>query len=160
MFLAVVAGYVVSALFAFCGIANAIFFLQEMDQSAGYPAFLSGLAVHLWPLAVGCALFLLVQIAIQIEKQNLLTMEATFQMAQAKNNPPPSSRSLPKKRPEPSLQPDHPAPLSAPVHAQVPGSAPAASPAVDPSLPREKKDPPSSRSLPDGSKKLNFFRVD
>lgn len=153
MFLAVVSGYVVSALFAFCGIANAFFFLQGVEQSAGYPTFLSGLAVHLWPLAVGCALFLLVQIAIQIEKQNLLTMEATFQMAQAKaNTPPSSSRSLPKKRPEPSLPPDHPAP--------VPASVPVASPTVDSSLPKEKKDPPPSQSLSDDSKKLNFFRVD
>lgn len=99
MFLAVIMGYIVAALFSFCGIANAVYFLQTIYPEMGYEAFLSGLAFALWPLAVGTASFLLVQIAILIEKQCILT-EARQNAATPSSftpKPPQSPAPLPKK---------------------------------------------------------------
>lgn len=67
MFIAVIAGYVVAAVFAFCGVVQAVLFLQGCEHSMGTASFFHGLAVSLWPLAVACSIFLLTQIATMLE---------------------------------------------------------------------------------------------
>lgn len=71
MWIAVIFGYLVSVLFAFCGVVKTIAVVQSIEKFDDYPAFLSTLSLEAWPLAVGMALFLLTQIAIQSEKAAL-----------------------------------------------------------------------------------------
>lgn len=69
MFLAVIMGYVVAAVFLFCGIANVIIYMQGIQQTMTATAFVNGLALAMWPLAIAAAVFLLTQIAILLERQ-------------------------------------------------------------------------------------------
>lgn len=69
MFLAVIMGYMVAAVFLFCGIANVIIYMQGIQQAMTATAFVNGLAMAMWPLAIAAAVFLLTQIAILLERQ-------------------------------------------------------------------------------------------
>ncbi len=68
MFYAVIAAYVVSAIFAFCGIVNLVSYIGAAEQTVGYAHFIAGLPYAIWPLAIAAALVMLVQIAALIEK--------------------------------------------------------------------------------------------
>ncbi len=68
MFFSVIAAYVIAAAFAFCGVINMITCISNATKDMGYPAFIAGLAIAMWPLAVAMALVMLVQIACLIER--------------------------------------------------------------------------------------------
>lgn len=72
MFIAVIAGYLVAALFAFCGLASIIIAISSMSQGMGAQLFLTGLCQAAWPLAVGVGIYLLTQIAIMLERQGII----------------------------------------------------------------------------------------
>lgn len=67
MFVAVIVGNVISALFAFCGLVLiGTYLCGERPQSA--EAFVSQIALNASPLAIAAVIYLLVQIAIWLEK--------------------------------------------------------------------------------------------
>ncbi len=68
MFFAVIASYVVCAVFAFCGVINLVNYIGSAQKEMGYFSFIEGLAVAAWPLAAATAILLLIQIACLIEK--------------------------------------------------------------------------------------------
>ncbi len=72
MGIAVLLGYLSSAFFIFCGLINMVSYLQSSPPMTDYAAFLNTLATHGWGLAVGAALYLLTQIALQCEKQAVM----------------------------------------------------------------------------------------
>ncbi len=72
MFFAVIAAYVVATAFAFCGVVSMVSYIGAADRSMEYSAFLSGLVVAMWPIAVAMVLVLLTQIACLVEKWVLL----------------------------------------------------------------------------------------
>lgn len=69
---AVLLGYLSSAFFIFCGLINMVSYLKSSPQMTDYAAFLDALATNGWGLAVGTALYLLTQIALQCEKQAVM----------------------------------------------------------------------------------------
>lgn len=68
MFVAVILGNVVAALFAFLGVGQVICYLSAEARPAGAAAFMFGLSVAAWPLAVAVVIYLLVQVACWLEK--------------------------------------------------------------------------------------------
>ncbi|MBQ4613841.1 MAG: hypothetical protein IJB31_02815 [Akkermansia sp.] len=72
MAIAVLLGYLTSAFFAFCGVVKMVAYLQHQQPMQDYAAFLNGLAMEGWALAVGTALYLLTQIAVQCEKSAVM----------------------------------------------------------------------------------------
>lgn len=68
MFIAVVFGYIMTAVMAFCGIFGVVSFFQSNLQDLGAAGYIQGLAVVSWPLVAAAALFTLVQVAILLEK--------------------------------------------------------------------------------------------
>lgn len=60
-------------LFAACGISGMVAYLEDIDTTADYSAFLKELAGVSWPLAVAAGLYMLVQIACQLQ-QAVLTL--------------------------------------------------------------------------------------
>lgn len=68
MFIAVIFGYVMTAVMAFCGIFGIVSFFQGDLQDLGAAGYIQGLAVVSWPLVAAAALFTLVQVAILLEK--------------------------------------------------------------------------------------------
>lgn len=73
MGIAVLLGYLSSTFFVFCGVLKMVTFIRHHEQMNDYAAFLGELAVEGWPLAVGTALYLLTQIALQCEKQAVIS---------------------------------------------------------------------------------------
>lgn len=55
-------------LFAACGVFGMVAYLEDIDTTAGYPVFLKGLAEVSWPLVVAAALYMLIQIACQVQQ--------------------------------------------------------------------------------------------
>lgn len=115
MFLAVIMGYVVSAVFLFCGIANTVIYLQGLNPSMTAPDFVNGLALAMWPLAIAAVIYILTQMAILIERQCIIT----------ENPPLAQSPALPKGKSTRPAAPSTPAPL--PKAPFFPASHPAAS---------------------------------
>lgn len=76
MFVALIAGYLVATLFAFCGIVNIYCFISELPQGAGAAVFSNGLVAAAWPLAVAAVVFLLTQIANLLEVQKIMALNA------------------------------------------------------------------------------------
>ena len=72
MGIAVLLGYLSSAFFIFSGLINMVSYLKSAPQMTDYAAFLNTLATNGWGLAVGTALYLLTQIALQCEKQAVM----------------------------------------------------------------------------------------
>ncbi len=68
MFVAVIAGYVLAASLAFCGVANLVAYIGDADRTSGYSVFLHGLAIELWPLAAAVVILLLIENASIAEK--------------------------------------------------------------------------------------------
>lgn len=68
MFAAVIVGNVIAALFAFLGVGQVICYLSAEARPVGAAAFMFGLSVAAWPLAVAVVIYLLVQIACWLEK--------------------------------------------------------------------------------------------
>lgn len=75
MFIAVIAGYVIAALFAFCGIFGIFFFLTGIQSGMDQLTFVRDLATSGWPLAAAAVIYLLTQIALMLERQGLLSAE-------------------------------------------------------------------------------------
>ncbi len=97
MFIAVIAGYLVAALFAFCGLASIIIAISSMSQGMGAQLFLTGLCQAAWPLAVGVGIYLLTQIAIMLERQGIIISDMDEQEAPADKK----SQDATPKRPAP-----------------------------------------------------------
>lgn len=149
MYIAVIFGRVVAALFAFCGVVNIITVVGEMTRTMGYSNFIHGLAEEAWPLAVGITIWILVEAILHLEKLVFhadtaavpVTLPRKKQKAPAKQAAAPTYFNAP-----PVTQP-----VAAPAgHAP----APAAAPAAEAEAPK-----PSVEPLPkdDGMK---FFKVD
>lgn len=79
MGIAVLLGYLSSTFFVFCGVLKMVTFIRHHEQMNDYAAFLGELAVEGWPLAVGTALYLLTQIALQCEKQAVISTAPVLQ---------------------------------------------------------------------------------
>lgn len=151
MYIAVIFGRVVAALFSFCGVVNIITVVGAMTRTMGYSNFIRGLAEAAWPLAVGITIWILVEAILHLEKLVFhadtaavpVTLPRKKQKAPAKQAAAPAYFNAP-----PVTQP-----VAAPAgHAPAPVAAPA--PAAEPEAPK-----PSVEPLPkdDGMK---FFKVD
>lgn len=80
MFSAVIAGYLISALFVFCGFVNTYLYVSSIEQDMGVQNVMVGLCTAAWPLAVAVAVFLLTQMAILLERISIyaaMTPEST-----------------------------------------------------------------------------------
>ncbi len=157
MFLAVIMGYVVSAVFLFCGIANTVIYLQGLNPSMTAPDFVNGLALAMWPLAIAAVIYILTQMAILIERQCIIT----------ENPPLAQSPALPKGKSTRPAAPSTPAPL--PQAKSIPTSlkeatAAAAIAAADASAAAwENKGNHTASSQGSDEKRqedLQFFRID
>lgn len=71
MYIAVLVGHLVALLFAFCGVVNLCYL--DFDRSMGVQVFFAQLAVAAWPLAVGTAIYVLVQAAMLVERLVIYT---------------------------------------------------------------------------------------
>jgi len=164
MFLAVIMGYAVAAIFAFCGIAQAVFYFQRLDQTMSALEFVSGLAIALWPLAVGVALYVLVQVAMLLERQCIVAENPAEPLpgapAPRKNRPVPPTRLAPPD-PLPSGSYFHAAPASAPPPERKPAPPEDAIPSP---MAEGGEEPKSGKDVtrPEAKKQedLSFFRID
>ena len=125
MFVAVIMGYVVTAIFAFCGIAATVIFLSDMSQISDKMEFITGICMAAWPLAVAAVVYLLTQISLLIERQGIIS--ANFSTTTATPTAK-TAAAAPGK-----LQP--PAPLPAGRYFHV--SAPSPMPQMTPTLPQK-----------------------
>ena len=71
MYIAVLVGHLGALLFAFCGVVNLCYL--DFDRSMGVQVFFAQLAVAAWPLAVGTAIYVLVQAAMLVERLVIYT---------------------------------------------------------------------------------------
>ena len=176
MFAAVIAGYLVSALFVFCGLVNTCIFISNIEQDMGVQAAMSGLCVAAWPIAVATAIFLLTQIAVQLERMGILsTAQAEIPELPDSQTATPATKRAPHIPPLPTgsyFRADAPTPetkaaLSFPAavpQAPAPSieelsdiaSAAAAEAASEDVSPREEIPPVIKRN----ENGLNFFRID
>lgn len=103
MFFTIIAGNLVAALFAFCGLAQVILYLVSDERPASATQFVSGMLAAAWPLAVAGLLFLLVQIASLLEKIYLLRKSEGTLTAGGNGKTPAASAlpTAPKKKKEP-----------------------------------------------------------
>ena len=175
MFLAVIAGYLVAALFAFCGLYNVIVFLTNLEQTAGATAFVNGTALAAWPLAVAAVVYILTRIAILLENQEIISSDfAEQQRSHTEELRPQTKRPIapaplpsgsyfhatPVAQPSPSItQPSHPRPAeAAPALDEVASiAASAAEEAEQEAASTEENTAPVIKRRNDG---LSFFRVD
>lgn len=124
MFIAVIAGYVVAALLAFCGLFGIILFLTGEQEIAGQAAFIKEIALAAWPLAAGTVIYLLTQIALLLERQGILTADWQEQNSGAKQSDDDSK-----------LKPPAPLPAGSYFHAG-PAPSPPPMPRMTPTLPQ------------------------
>lgn len=130
MFAAVILGYLVSTLLAFCGLVSVCCFLMDGAYTSKLE-FATGLAVASWPLGLAAIVFLLVQIACQIEALKFRSMSAGTAPAQtnSSNNafatqkqatPPSASGQFFRADPQPVISP---VPAAAPTPAPKPDAS-------------------------------------
>lgn len=124
MFIAVIAGYVIAALLAFCGLFGIILFLTDEQQIAGQAAFIKEIALAAWPLAAGTVIYLLTQIALLLERQGILTADWQEQNSEAKQNGEDDGKLKP------------PAPLPAGSYFHASPAPPSPMPRMTPTLPQ------------------------
>ena len=149
MYIAVIVGRVVAALFAFCGVVNILAYAGGVTKAMGYMNFIRGLAEAAWPLAAGITIWILVEAVLHLEKLVFHADSAAIPVA------------VPRKKPKAAKQPagtptyfnappvSHPEPASAKADMR-PAAAP--TPAAEPEKPAEKPIPKD-----DGMK---YFKVD
>ncbi|MBR5522962.1 MAG: hypothetical protein IKV82_05820 [Akkermansia sp.] len=89
MGIAVLLGYLSSTFFVFCGVLKMVTYIKHQEQLNDYAVFLGNLAIEGWPLAVGTALYLLTQIALQCEKQAVISAAPVLQLG---SKTPPTSK--------------------------------------------------------------------
>ncbi|MBQ2380216.1 MAG: hypothetical protein II295_07485 [Akkermansia sp.] len=176
MFAAVIAGYLVSALFVFCGLVNTCIFISNIEQDMGVQAAMSGLCISAWPIAVATAIFLLTQIAVQLERMGILstaqaeipelpTSQKTDATPQRFSTMPPLPTGSYFRADTPVVEPKAPTRTPAPEpEAQAPSieelsdivTAAAAEAANEEATPSEAIPPVIKRN----ENGLNFFRID
>lgn len=179
MSLAVIMGYVVAAVFLFCGIANTVIYMQHIQQTMTASAFVNGLAISMWPLALAAIVYLLTQIAILLERQCIVAENPPVPQAPAPSPSQPVSRTksrgmtklplpdpprqtFPYGSPAPaaSTQPARPAAPSSLREAAAAAIAAAAA-STAPKVPSSRRAPsspaPEDESSPED---LTFFRID
>ncbi len=139
MFLAVTAGYLVAALFAFCGIVSTCLFLTDIPPGTGPLEFVNSLVMASRPLAVASGVYLLTHLAMLLQRQNIV-MTGMLQPAPPRTS---SARAASERPVRQQATANHP-----PVTAQ----APAARPAVG-----KQAQKPADNTNPEA---MNFFRVD
>lgn len=76
MLLAFIAGYLVSALFAFCGVVSTAYVFMNAEKGVGSQAFFSELALAAWPLAVSAVVYLLTRILYILAQQQIMQQDA------------------------------------------------------------------------------------
>lgn len=139
MFIAVIAGRVIAALFAFCGIVNIISYAGTVTRSMGYFKFIEDLAGAAWPLAAAATVWILVELLLQLEKLVMLNEAASVPMAMPRKSkstpaPAPANGGVRKSEAAPSYfnAPAQPEPQETPAPApaqEIPAPAPAPKPA-------------------------------
>lgn len=169
MFLAVIAGYLVAALFAFCGVYNIIDFLAHLEKSAGASVFVNGTAMAAWPLAVAAVVYILTRIAILLENQGIIEEDIAARSNSITEAHHPVTKRPAAPAPLPTGSYFHATPLTQP---QAPIPAATDAPALDEvaniaataaeeaeieAANSEEKVPPVIKRRNDG---LSFFRVE
>ena len=154
MYIAVILGRVVAALFAFCGVVNILAHVGNMTKTMGYPNFIHGLAVAAWPLAVGTVIWILVEAVLHLEKlvfhADSAAVPVTLPRKKAKR---PNKESTPTYFNAPPVSQPVPAPARADIRpAPAPAGDAAGGAAPEPEKPEAKPIPKD-----DGMK---FFKVD
>ncbi len=72
MFIAVTVGYLIAVIFATCGAVSTAIFLTELSQQTSRQDFVLGLATAATPLAIASIVFLLAQILVILQRNNVL----------------------------------------------------------------------------------------
>lgn len=98
MLLALIAGYLVSVFFAFCGIVCTASVLMSAEKGMDTHDFFSELAQAAWPLAVSAAVYILTRILYTLTQQQIMQQLVTQQEAK------PVAASTPIKKPAPLPQ--------------------------------------------------------
>ncbi len=94
MLLALIAGYLVSVLFAFCGVVNTACVLISAEKGMGSRDFFNELVLAAWPLAVGTVVYLLTRILYTLRQQQIVQQDVK----------PAASTPSPVKKPAPLPQ--------------------------------------------------------
>lgn len=169
MWIAVIFGYFLSAAFAYCGMMNLAVYISEVEDSTSYLLFVKGLPEAGWPLAVGMILYVLIQIALLLEKRALSPSDARLSSSSTKKEDSPTEKKRRTNERETSqevyfrIQPPPPLPESPVSSTPPPASTPCASASAPASkMEREQFPPPPHGETESGEKrkKLSFFRVD
>ena len=95
MFAAVLAGYLIATLFAFCGLVSTFSYLSSLTPQNDTTAIVNGLALAAWPLAVAALLFISATLAARLQTLTLLL--ACIQTS-------PESSPVKQKKPQPPQQ--------------------------------------------------------
>lgn len=133
--------FVLSVLFAFCGLLGGVAFFLEAQQGMSLSAFLGGFATATWPLIAACVLLALQQIL----KELHALREAT------ENAPAPQSH--------PATAPSTADPAAAPTHAK-PAAGPVYFPVREtPEGPRIVRPAEPAPATPQEEQGLQFFKV-
>ena len=76
MFIAVTLGYMITVTFATCGAVSTAIYLTELSQQTTRLEFVNGLTAAAMPLAIAAIIFLLTQILVALQKNNILLNHA------------------------------------------------------------------------------------
>ncbi len=76
MLLALIAGYLVSVFFAFCGVVCTASVLMSAEKGMNSHEFFSELALAAWPLAVSAVVYILTRILYTLTRQQIIQQEA------------------------------------------------------------------------------------
>lgn len=72
MFAAVLAGYLIATMFAFCGLVSTFSYLSGLTPQNDAAAIVNGLALAAWPLAVAALLFIASCLATRLQTLTIL----------------------------------------------------------------------------------------
>lgn len=153
MFIAVLFGYLIAALFSFCGLAGIASAFNCFSPDVDYPVFLHTLAQQAWPLAAGIVIFLLVQISVQLEKTAVLNRyAAALDEEQVQPFRPIIARHTPHQQAQPEQAPQE----SSFFHMEPP---PASPPTATENAPTAQAEPAAELKEKDKPQELNFFKI-
>lgn len=85
MFVAIILGYALAAIFALCGIFNCAAYCLDGSQGSDASSFLNGLVTAAMPLLYATILLLLIQVCTQLERMGIQTEISLLKGTAAKN---------------------------------------------------------------------------
>lgn len=154
MFVAVLFGYLIAALFSFCGLAGIASAFNGFSPDVDYPVFLHTLAQQAWPLAAGIVIFLLVQIAVQLEKT---AVQNRYAAALDEERTQPFAPLATRHKPHQQARPEQASQVPSFFHMEA--LPPAASPAAAGNAPAAQAEPSAELKEKDKPQELNFFKI-